>query len=339
MKEMLELIGTLRWVDISATIGDRALLDRDFKLAVHLALYWGQEMRNGPICRTYHPPSDLIKILRKGVAATEAEVSELGQGYWPPRDDAFSLDALPRSVPDTQVKDARPQVSVAWDLNDTKLWLRKIVVDGGAQYKTTTEITRGREVGIRQIVETTGRGAHTPGMPVILKLLASTCGLYDGNVPISPRPLIVDSEEDARKFLAILESPMRRQPVVSVSRLASESETQWLIDVVEHAREAFGLQHVAGITPTGLQTLQKLLEFHAPPEGSIKTFRSGFSTLDVVKTHPATLHQAIVEHPKGRRGMLARWRKRMMTQDASERGGLEAQAQVRWEGDATVPLS
>jgi len=219
-------------------------------------------------------------------------------------------------------------------LNDTKLSLRKIVSDGGAQYRTTTEITRGREVGIRQIVETTGRGAHTPGMPVILKLLASTCGLYDGDVPISPRPFIVDSDEDAKKFLAILESPTRAQPVVSVSRLASESATQWLADVLEHGREAFGLQHVAGITPTGLQTLHDMLEFHTPPEGSIKTFRSGFTTLDVVNAHPATLHHAILEHPKGRRGMLARWRKRMMTQEAWERGGLAASDQVPWEGDA-----
>jgi hypothetical protein len=311
VKEMSLKVSTRRWVDISAVVGNGALPHRDFELAVHLALYWGQEMRNGPICSTVHPPSDLIKILRKGVAATEEELSKFGQGYWPPPDDAFCLDKLPSSVPDTKVREGRLQVSVAWDLSDTQLSMRKSLVDGGAEYRTTTEITRALGVGIRQIVETTGRGAHTPGTPVILKLLASTCGLYDGDVPISPRPLIVDTDEDAKKFCAILESPTRVQPLVSVSRTESESETQWLDDIVEHARESFGLQHVAGITPNGLQILHDLLEFHTPPEGSIKTFRSGFTTLDVVKAHPATLYQTILEHPKGRSGMLARWRKRM----------------------------
>jgi hypothetical protein len=326
---LLLKVKTRRWIDISAIVGNSVLPNRDFELAVHLALYWGQEMRNGPICPTSHPPSDLVKILRKGIPATAEEVSRLGQGYWPPPDDAFSLEMLPRSVPNTKVKEGRLQVSVAWDLSDTQLSLRKSSVDGGAEYWTTTEITRGREVGIRQIVETTGRAAHIPGMPAILKLLASTCGLYDGDVPISPRALIVDTEEDVKKFLAILESPTRMQPLVSVSRIESESATEWLNDVVEHARESFGLQHVAGLTPSGLQTLHDLLGYHAPPEGSIKTFRSGFTLLDVVKVHPATLHQTILEHPKGRSGMLARWRKRMMTQDAWERGGPEETVESR----------
>jgi hypothetical protein len=111
--------------------------------------------------------------------------------------------------------------------------------------------------------------------------------------------------------------------------LASEAASDWLTDVVEHAREAFALQHVVGITPTGLKALEDLLQVHAPPEGSIKTFRPGFTTLDVVKDHPATLYQAILEHPKGRRGMLARWRKRMMTHEASERGKLGALNRLR----------
>lgn len=303
-----------RWIDVSARIGGDDP-DLAFCTAVHIAIYWAQDLCGGPITRTTHPASKLTKKLKRGLPLPNEEVRILGDGRWPPSPEAFSLDCIPRVIPITEVKEG----TATWTLDDERLLLTKSVVISGTLLTHDIEITAGPQPMVRQRAREAGRGKHDPGVPVSLKLMAAICGLFDGNTRFTPEPLLVHTEEDVELFLNVLKDPERRQPLIAVAADDGSPDDTWLPDVEQAAKNSIMLQHFAAITKDGLTLINDALGSHGMAPGAIKTFRAGFSSLDIPDRHPATSRGAVADHHLGRAGMLERWRKRLMTTDASER--------------------
>ena len=304
------------WIDSSSIIGDGLFPSLDYERAVHLNVYWAQDMSDGPICNSAHPPKRLAERLRRGLPLSDEESVLLSEGRWPLPSEAFSLCSLPPLVDDAQVKGGG---TTSWTLTKTSFFLRKIEPVRGCLYVAEVVIELGPPVRVRQRVMHVGTRAPVPGVIKSIKLVSSICGLYDGDVRMLPVPIRVDTIEDAERFIALIESGARQQPVVAVACARDESEEDWCTDAEEYAKEAFTLQHVAAITVRGTQHLREMLGPHGLQDGAIKTYNPGFTRFDEPQEHPMTLHHTVVEHPLGRRGMLARWRIRLMTTDAWER--------------------
>ena len=304
------------WLDVTATIGDGNDPDLDFRTAVHLAIYAAQDLSDGPVAQTAHPPKELTEKLRRGVPASPEQVAELGRGRWPLPPEAFALDTLPHDVPITPVKLG----TVAWTLSDGLLQLSRCVPRGAATFVHEVEVTAGALPVVRhRISHVGGHPPGSPGVPRSLKLLSAVCGVYDGATRLSPVPTIVDDEDSVERAVAVIEDPGRRQPLTMVAAAPGEADEEWLPEVEACAREAFGLQHVVGITDRGRSLLNDVLGEHGILAGAIKTYRSGFNRLDIPITHPLTAWRTVQEHPQGRPGMLKRWRNRLMTSDALDR--------------------
>jgi hypothetical protein len=303
------------WLDVAAYIGDGANPTLAFGMAVHLAIYAAQDLSDGPIFPTSHPPKRLAEKLRRGLPLSNEMVEMLGEGRWPLPESAFSIAQLPRAVPLTPVKEG----SVAWRLTDEHLSLRKTVPVGEAKFVTDVEIAAGRRPTIRQKVGHIGGRSHVAGVPKGLKLISAVCGLYDGRTRLLPVPIYVDSDIDAEQFIKIAEDSERLQPLVAVAAKRGESHNEWIAEVETYAKEAFLLQQVAAVTARGVRALNDLLGSHGLPDGAIKTYNAGFSVLDLPTAHPLTAWETIQAHERGRAGMLERWRKRLMTRDAWDR--------------------
>jgi hypothetical protein len=303
------------WLDVAARIGDSTNPSLAFGMAVHLAIYAAQDLSDGPISPTSHPPKRLAEKLRRGMPLSDEMVELLGEGRWPLPESAFSIAQLPQTVPLTPVNEG----SVAWKLTDEHLSLRKTVPVGENTFVTDVEIVAGRRPTIRQKVGHIGSKSHVAGVPKGLKLISAICGLYDGQTRLLPKPIYVDSDNDAERFINIAEDSERLQPLVAVAARRGESHDEWLAQVETYAKDAFLLQQVAAVTTRGVRALSDLLGSHGLPDGAIKTYNSGFSVLDLSTAHPLTAWETIQAHERGRAGMLERWRKRLMTRDAWNR--------------------
>jgi hypothetical protein len=131
----------------------------------------------------------------------------------------------------------------------------------------------------------------------------------------------VRTDEDAERLAELLKSDKRQQPVLAVASAPLDTENSFLEDVTPCAREAFTLQHVAAVTGRGLLHLDGMLGSHALPQGAIRIYLPGYSSLAVQQAHPLTPYKSVIAHQGGRKGMLNRLRIRCMTQDAWERRG------------------
>jgi hypothetical protein len=303
------------WLDVSARIGNEYGAVCPFRIAVHLVLYAAQDLCDGPIAQTAHPPKQLAEKLRRGMPLSDEVIRELGRGRWPLCEADFNLSNLPRTVPMTQVKEGM----VSWTLTDEKLLLRKRVAVRDSTYVTDVAITAAKLPQIRQTVGHIGGWSYAAGVPKGLKLISAVCGLYDGSIRMLPRPSIIDTDYDAEQFMIALEDGNRLQPFVAVAAMPGETEQELRADVEPYAKEAFTLQHVAALTVGGANALRRLLGPHALPDGAIKTYNAGFSRRDMPTNHPITIWQTIKAHERGRSGILERWRKRLMTRDAWDR--------------------
>jgi hypothetical protein len=306
---------TRSWIDVPALIGQGANPDLDFRLAVHLTIYWAQDMSGGPICKPVYPPKRLAEKLRKGLPLGSDEIAVLGEGVWPPTESAVHLTELPKHVSLTSVKKGR----VAWTLFDDSLLLRKEVDVGAYTYVSDIKITAGDRVRLRQTVAHVGERAPVAGVPRNLKLISAVCGLYDGDFRMLPIPTVVHTPEDVETFLKLVLSQERMQPIIAVAMANMEAEDRWRSDLDASARESFALQHIVGITTEGVSHVREMLGAHGLKAGSIKTYNAGFSMLDVPSHHPMTSWNTIQTHDRGRIGMLDRWRKRLMSRDAYSR--------------------
>lgn len=304
------------WFDISAIIGDRQDPALCFRQAVHLSVYWGQAMSDGPVCAPVHPPKRLAERMRQGLPLSEDECRSLSAGKWPPPDEAFDLSTVPRVIDNVQTKDGG---SVSWLIDDASMYLRKTTPIPQCMYVGEISIRYNVTTSIRQRAMHIGTRGPIPGVPKSLKLLSSICGLYDGGVRMWPEPTLVDTDADAKSLIALIESEERRQPVIAVACSMVDSVAEWRSVVEKFARDAFTLMHVAAVTARGAHHLQDLLGPHGIEDGAIKTFKPGFTRLDVPQFHPMTLHRNVLAHEQGREGMLTRWRNRVMTGEAWDR--------------------
>ena len=295
-------------------MGDRTAPDLDFKQAVHFSLYWAQDLRQGPICQTSPTPRALFKRARSGLPLTPEEILVLGEGQWPPPAELLDINGLPNEV----VEDATKNGRVSWKLNESRLVLRKLTPRPGCTFVTDLEIVRGHlGPSIRVMLGHIGGYAPVPGTPVVMKVLSSVCGLYDGGVRLLPCARLVDTPEDAEEFVRDLEDMERQRPIVTVVAPRDHDDyPAWRVQVDACAKEAFALQHVVCVTRDGLQQLQELLGPHAPKEGSVKTYHSGFSHFDLKQAHPVMGNRTIESHETGLEGVLRELTTRMAAKDA-----------------------
>ena len=315
---MLDMRIARYWSDSSAIVGDGTDPALDYARAVHLTVYWGQDMSACPVCTPAHPPRRLTEKLRRGLPLLNEEVFALGEGRWPLPDEAFSLSLIPPLVKDAQVKKGG---TTSWLLTEPSFFLRKHSPVLGCIYLGEVAIERGPPVRIRQRVMHAGARGPIPGIPNNLKLISAVCGLYDGAERLLPQPMEVDTAEQAERFVALVESGTRQQPVLAVACAPDEPEEAWRADTTAYARDAFTQQHAAAITVRGVRHLREMLGPHAVQEGAIKTYWPGFTSLDVPQDHPLTNYTTVMAHEQGRKGMLTRWRNRLMELDAWERRG------------------
>jgi len=315
---MLDLPVDRYWIDSSAIVGDGTAPVLDFRRAVHLTIYWGQDLSNGQVCTPAHPPKRLAEQQRRGFPLSDEETKSLGEGRWPLPAEAFEFSNLPWNVDEAPLKKGG---TTSWHLTESSLHLRKSTPVTGCLYVGETLIESGPPVRIRQRVMHVGPRGPIPGVLQNMKLISSVCGLYDGGVRMLPLAREVRTEEDGERFAGLLESDLRQQPVMAVACTRGETEERWRADVASYAREAFTLQHVAAVTVGGVSYLDEILGSHALPEGAIKIYGPGFTPLDIPQTHPVTTYHSAIAHEGGRKGMLNRLRIRRMTQDAWERRG------------------
>ena len=308
---MLDKTETRYWMNVPAQIGNGADLERDFKIAVHLTLYWAQAMSSTILCNVAHPSRDIAEKL-KGLPVADHEFIMPDNKLWKPRLDELDLVQLPKEMKRTQVK----KDIVSWSLGPTSLWLEKETFNGSCIYIVTVDINLSDQAYIVQKTRTVGGRLPAPGVTRNLKLISSVCGLYDAGIRFLPKPTFIDTPEDVEQLLIAAENPRRQQPIVAVAEANFEKQSDWKRDVEKYARESFTLQHVVAVTKQGVPHLQEMFGTHGMRMGSIKTYNSGFSLMDIQKLHPVTNWETIQEHRSGRAGMLERWRKRLMTQYA-----------------------
>lgn len=303
-------------IDSSAVVGDGKNPSLDYSRAVHLTVYWSQCMSHGPICATASLPKRLAEQLRRGFPLASEDICRLSNGLWPLPDQAFAIPGLPSRVDEAEVKDGG---LVSWSLSPEVFILRKRHQLKGYIHIGEVAVESGPPVIIRQRTMHIGKEGPMPGVANNMKLISAVCGLYDGGVRLLPMPMIVEDDDDAERFVALIENEERRQPVVAVACGKSEPVEHWLSDVKDYAIKAFTLQHAAAVTVRGVRHLREVLGPHALQEGSIKTYYPGFTTLDVQHQHRMTASETVAAHPQGREGMLNRWRNRLMTDDAMDR--------------------
>lgn len=313
---MRDMVVDRYWIDSLAIVGDGSNEELDFRIAVHMTLYWGQDMTSALVCDLAHPPKRLSERLRRGMPLSLGEIAEFGEGRWPLPDEAFSLERLPATVDDAVVKEGG---SVSWRLSPHRLFLRKLTPMQGMVYVGEVVVDRGPPVSIRQRMMRAGLRGPVPGIAKNLKLISAMRGLYDGGKRMLPVPMGVETEHDVEQLVSLLESDTRMQPVVVVAQARGEQEDAWRSELAEYAKEAFTVQHVAAVSLSGIRNLRDVLGEHALSEGAIKTFRQGFSQLDLVTAHPISSYQTVLSHEHGRAGLLKRWRIRTMGQDAWNR--------------------
>ena len=303
------------FIDIPVEVGNGSNPKRDFALAVHLTLYWAQDLSQSAICNTASPPRRLAEKLRKGIPLPHETIEALGEGRWPPTDDALDVGRIPGNVPPTALREGQ----VEWTLSGDHLRVHKETHLGGSTYVNDVEVFAGSVVRVRHRVGRRGAAIPVPGTPRNLKLISAVCGIYDGGVRFLPRPMRADSPEDVEVFLAMLENTDRQQPIVAVAAPDGEPDLGWASEIAEYALKAFALQHVVTMTANGRRIANERLGRHGLQAGAIKTYNARFHMLDAQGAHPMTTPAAIGEHERGLTGMLDRWRKRLITRDAFER--------------------
>lgn len=303
------------WLDISARVGDQTEPDMVFKQAVHLSLHWAQDLSQKPICRTAPIPRRLFERARSGVPFTQKEVVDLGAGRWPLQAEQLGFGDLPRQV--TEGRTNKDGV-VTWTLDESRLVLKKLTPGQGCTFVTDLEIVRDyRGTSIRVMSGHLGGYAYVPGTPVVLKVLSSMYGLFDGGVRLLPSVRLIDTPEDAETFVFELEDLERQRPIVTaVMPQDDEDYAPWRAQLDACAKESFGLQHVSSITYAGLQHVQELLGSHAPQAGCVKTYHPGFSQLDLKQAHPMIGHHTIEAHESGLEGVLRKLTTRSAAKDA-----------------------
>lgn len=295
------------WIDIPATIGE-GTEPEDFRLAVHLTIYWAQDMMDGPHWKPYMPPRLLANKLCRAAPLTDAEIEQLGDGRWPPTPEQLDLSEAPKEMAVLPVKKGM----AGWKLDDGgRFWLRKQL----GRFVSDVMIKVDEESD-RILLRQTVNGGET-GVPRNLKMISSAIGLYDGDVRLLPVPMLVHTPEDVRDFMELLDHPERLQALWVIAQDVGDDGAEWQDEVERFARQSFGLQHVIGATVEGTKRLHDVLGHHWVPPGAIRTFNAGFAMEDDQSEHPIMMPRTVREYGRAEAlTQLHRWR---MARDARNR--------------------
>ena len=294
------------WIDIPATIGE-GTDPKDFQLAVHLTIYWAQDMTGGPLWKPYTPPRLLANKLCRAEPLTDAEIEQLGNGRWPPSPEDIDLGDAPKEMPVMRVKKGL----AGWKLGEGRFWLRKAL----GKYVSDVRI-KVDEDSDRILLRQTVNGGET-GVPRNLKMISSAIGLYDGDVRLLPVPVLVHTPQDVSEFMELLEHPERMQAIWVIAQDITDDGVDWQTDVEKFARDSFGLQHVVGATVDGTQRMRDALGPLWVPPGAIRTFNADFSVDDDPEDHPIMMPRTVREY--GRPDALAHVHHWRMARDARTR--------------------
>jgi hypothetical protein len=295
------------WIDIPATIGEGTDLE-DFRLAVHLTIYWAQDMTGGPLWKPYVPPRPLANKLCRAQPLSDAEIEQLGWGRWPPLPEELDLSEAPKEMPVMRVKKGL----AGWKLDERgRFWLRKAV----GSYVSDVKI-RVDEESDRILLRQTVNGGET-GVPRNLKMISSAIGLYDGDVRLLPVPMLVHTPQDVSDFIELLVHPERMQAMWLIAQDDDDDGVEWEAEVERFAHQSFGLQHVVGATLAGTEHLRNALGQHWVPPGAIRTFNADFTLDDDEQDHPIMMPRTVREY--GRAEALANLHRWRMARDARMR--------------------
>ena len=268
----------LPYIDIPATIGEGT--DRsDFELAVHLTIFWAQDMTGEPI---WKPAVSRLMASKLCRAMPLDEQDDEDDEPWPPSREQLDLTAAPKEVPMQAVKKG----FVGWLLEDDRFLLRKQL--GQFVSDVRIEIDPAAE---RILVRQTVTGGVS-GVPRNLKMISSAIGLYDGDVRLLPVPMTLNTAEDVGEFLELVQHPDRQQPMWAIGQ-EDDDPTDAQVVVERFARDSFGLQHVVWVTLAGIGHMRYAMGPHAVLRGAIKTYKTGFKLTDEQEQHQIMTNRAV----------------------------------------------
>jgi hypothetical protein len=293
----------LPYIDIPATIGE-GIDRRDFQLAVHLTIYWAQDMTGGPIWKPAVSRLVASKLCR--AMPLDEQEDEAEDARWPPSSEQLDLTAAPKEVP----MQAVTKGFAGWLLEHDRFLLRKQL----GQFVSDVRIEINEAVDRITVRQTVTGGVS--GVPRNLKMISAAIGLYDGDVRLLPVPMTVDNEQDVAEFLELVEHPDRRQPMWAIAQQAADSTEEQVV-VERCARECFGLQHVVWVTLAGLGHMRYALGPHSVLRGAIKTYRPGFKLTDMQDQHQIMTNRAV--QTVGLANALDQLHRRRMMRDAVAR--------------------
>jgi len=159
----------------------------------------------------------------------------------------------------------------------------------------STEVSLGKTsgtedilLGVRLIVNSTeAELSIEPAVPGLIRQIADSCGLRDGNVPTWPAPHVARKQDDVDVLLEWLVSSGRRLPIVVASGdERSASPDAPLIDVDALGKSLCGLAHIvvlpANLTYRLTDELGKPLSvFH----GGVRIYNPGLDPLGDPRDH------------------------------------------------------
>jgi hypothetical protein len=204
-----------------------------------------------------------------------------GMPSWPPLDADLDLSRVPAEVPATAVNARR---SVTWRLTPERLDLTLETQMKGSEHRVAVGIASGEDVRMRvRLWQLCGR--FVPGAPRCLRMISSACdGLYDEGWQILPDPMPVDDEESAVMLAEFVRSPERRLPVVMFCAPTVGTDAVKRV-ARKFALDAFPIAHVAFVSGAGFRAAASLLPGHPPASGRLRTFRPGYTDMDLAEDH------------------------------------------------------
>ncbi len=171
----------------------------------------------------------------------------------------------------------------------------------------TTEVVTGRgadgvpRLSLRLLVSTGEDELRiAPHVPGLLQQVAKHCGLRVGGYDASPGALHVQSADDFDKFIAMLESPKRRLPViVAAGDERTADPDRPLIQADRLARATLGLAHVVVLPAAATYSLSDAVGnarsvFH----GAVRVYMPGFDTAADPYQHRLILADTVRRDPE-----------------------------------------
>lgn len=144
----------------------------------------------------------------------------------------------------------------------------------------------GVVLSVRTAIHSDGRDQPPLSVPRFLREISTQIGLGDAGIPVSSKPIHVDSEDSLAQFWRHLCDPARTQAVLVLT--PEGGEDSYSLNPDELARALVGIAHVVAVSEEQISAWIRLAgRSWAAFKGSVRTYKPGFD--------PAT--QEVFRHP------------------------------------------